>query len=106
MNDRFSIKSEDFEKVNWLPIHERVSQCSPCRIYKFCTKNCPSYFDEIYLPLQTNGVHMRSSYQKLTVPHRKTNSGQKAISYVGLSLWNNLNQKLKTSVFSLNTFKQ
>ena len=49
---------------------------------------------------------MRSSYQKLTVPHRKTNSGQKAISYVGLSLWNNLNQKLKTSLFCLNTFKQ
>ena len=91
--------------MNWLPIHGRVSQCSLCRIYKFCTKNCPNYFDEIYLPLETNGVHMRSSYQKLTVPHRKTNSGQKAISYVGPSLWNNLNHKLKTST-SLNTFKQ
>ena len=101
LNDRSSIKSEDFEKMNWLPIHERVSQCSLCRIYKFCTKNCPNYFDEIYLPLETNGVHMRSSYQN----YPKTNSGQKAISYVGPSLWNNLNQKLKTST-SLNTFKQ
>ena len=26
------------------------------------------YFDEIYVPLETNGVHMRSSYQKLNVP--------------------------------------
>ena len=103
-NDRSSIKSEDFEKINWLPIHERISQCSLCSIYKFFAKNCPNYFDEIYVPLETNGVHTRSSYQKLNVPHRKTNVGQKALSYVGPSLWNNLNKTLKTST-SLNTFK-
>ena len=28
----------------------------------FFTKNCPNCFDEIYLPLETNGVHTRSSY--------------------------------------------
>ena len=92
LNDRSSIKSEDFEKINWLPIHERISQCSLCSIYKFFAKNCPNYFDEIYVPLETNGVHTRSSYQKLNVPHRKTNVGQKALSYVGPSLWNNLNK--------------
>ena len=37
LNDRSSIKFEDFEKINWLPIHERISQCS---IYKFFPKNC------------------------------------------------------------------
>ena len=47
---------------------------------------------------------MRSSYQKLNVPHRKTNIGQKALLYGGPSLWNNLNKTLKTST-SLNTFK-
>ena len=57
-----------------------------------------------YFPLETNGVHTCSSYQKLNVPYRKTNFGQKALSYVGLSIWNNLNKKLKTST-SLNTFK-
>ena len=68
------------------------------------TKNFPNYFDEIYVPLETNGVHTRSSYQKLNVPHRKTNVGQKALSYVGPSIWNNLNKTLKTST-SLNAFK-
>ena len=24
LNDRSGIKSEDFEKINWLPIHERI----------------------------------------------------------------------------------
>ena len=89
LNDRSSIKYEDFAKINWLPIHERVSQCSLCSIYKFFTKNCPNYFDEIYVPLETNRVRMRSSYQKLNVSHRKTHFGQKALSYVGPSLWNN-----------------
>ena len=41
---------------------------------------------------------------KFNVPHRKTNVGQKALSYVGPSLWNNLNKTLKTST-SLNAFK-
>ena len=36
--------------------------------------------------------------------HRKTNVGQKALSYVGPSLSNNLNNTLKTST-SLNNFK-
>ena len=62
LNDRSSIKSKDFEKINWLPIHERVSQCSLCSIYNFFTKNCPNYFDEIYVSLETTGVHKRSSY--------------------------------------------
>ena len=69
LNDRSSIKSKYFEKINWLPIHERVSQCSLYSIYKSFTKNCPNYFDEIYVPLENNGVHTRS-YQKLNVPHR------------------------------------
>ena len=97
LNDRSSMKSKDFEKKNWLPIHERVSQCSLCSIYKFFTKNCPNYFDEIRVPLETNGVHTRSSCQKLNVPHRKTNVGQKALSSVGPSLWNNLDKTLKAS---------
>ena len=83
LNDRSSIKSEDFEKINWLRIYERISQCSLCSICKFFAKNCPNYFDEIYVPLETNGVHTCSSYQRLNVPHRKTKNGQNALSYVG-----------------------
>ena len=90
-----SIKTKDFEKINRLPIHERVSQCSLCSIYKSFTKNCPIYFDEIHVPLETSGVHTHSSYQKLNVTQQKTNAGQKALSYVGPSIWNKLNKTLK-----------
>ena len=44
----------------------------PYAVYTiFFTKNCPNYFDEIYVPLETNGVHTRSSYQKLNAPHQR-----------------------------------
>ena len=51
----------------------------------------PNCFDDIYVPLEINGVHTCSSYQKLNVPCRKTNVGQKTVSYAGPSHWNNLN---------------
>ena len=104
LRDRSSIKPEDFEKINWLPIHESVSQCSLCTVYKILTKNCPNYFDQRYIPLEPNRVRTRSSYQNLNIPHRKTNVGQKSLYYVGSLLWNNLKKTLKIST-SLNAFK-
>ena len=104
LNDRSRIKSKDFEKINWLPIPERISQCSLCSVFKFFSKNCPAYLDEIYFPAEANGIQTRFSYLKLKVPHRKTNVGQQALSYIGPSLWNNLNMTQKTST-SLNAFK-
>ena len=70
----------------------------------FLLTNLIYYFDEMYVPLETNESHTRSSYQKLNAPHRKTNVTQKAFFYVGPSLWINLNKTLKTST-SLNAFK-
>ena len=94
LNDRSSIKSEDFKKINWLPIHDRISQCSLCSMYKFFAKNCLILMR--YVPLETNEIHTSSSYQKLNAPHQKTNVGQKALSYVGPPLWDNLEKMLQT----------
>jgi len=46
LSERSSIKSKHFEIINWLPIPERISQCSLCSVYKFFAKSCPEYFDE------------------------------------------------------------
>ena len=104
LDDRHSITSKDFERINWLPVSDRISQCSLGSVYKFFAKSCPDYFDELYFPLETNSVRMHSSHQKLSLPRRKTNIGLKALSYVGPSLWNSLNETLKTSS-SINSFK-
>ena len=36
------------EKINWLPIHERVNQCIISFIYKFHAEKAPDYLDEIF----------------------------------------------------------
>ena len=80
LNDRSSIKSKDFEKINWLLIHETVSQCSLYSVHKFFYKNFPNYFDKIYVPIEINGVYTRSSYEKLSFPHWKRNTWQRYLS--------------------------
>ena len=60
--------------------------------------------DEVFPKVECNEILTRYSFQKLKLPHRKTNQGLRALSYVGPSLWNNLDKSIKTSA-SLNTFK-
>ena len=60
--------------------------------------------DEIFYHAKCNGIPASYSYQKLKLPHRKPNQGFRALSYVGLSLWNIQDKSLKTSS-SLNSFK-
>ena len=66
-------------------------------------KSCPDYFDKLYFLAEADSVRTHSSYQKLSLPRRKTHLGIKALSNVGPSLWNNLNENLKTSS-SINNF--
>ena len=84
LGDRKSITVKEFEKINWLPIHERVNQCILSCIYKFHTKTSPDYMDEIFYHAECNGIPTRYSYQRLKLPHRKTNQGLRALSYIGL----------------------
>ena len=43
LGDRKSITVKEFEKINWLPIHERVNQCILSCIYKFHAKKASDY---------------------------------------------------------------
>ena len=104
LGDRTSIKMNEFEKINWLPIQNRVNQCTLSCIYKFHAKTTPDYMDEIFSRAECIGIPTRFSHHKLKLPKRKTNQGQRALSYLGPSLWNNLDNSLKKSV-SLNAFK-
>ena len=103
LSNRSSTKSKDFKKKK-LAFHSWKSIPMFSMYTSFFIKDFPKYFDEIYVPLEINGIHTCSSYQKLNVPHQKTNVGQKTWSYVGPSFWNNLNKTLKTWI-NLNAFK-
>ena len=60
--------------------------------------------NEVFSHAECIRIPTRYSHQKLKLPKRKTNQGLKALSYLGPSLWNNLDNSLKKSV-SLNAFK-
>ena len=73
-------------------------------IYKLHANNAPDYMNEVFSHAESNRIPTGCSYEKLKLPHHKTNQGLRALSYIGPSSWNKLNKSLKTSV-SLNAFK-
>ena len=73
-------------------------------IYKFYDNNVPDYMNEIFSHVECNGIPTRCSYQRLKLSHFQTNQDLRALSYIGPSLWNNIDKSLKTS-FYLNAFK-
>ena len=97
LDDRFRLKSNEFERINLLPVQERISQYAVRSIYKFFSKYSPDYFEELFFPTEETAIWIRSSFQKLKIPQHKTNIGLKSLSYTGPSLWNNLNENLKRS---------
>ena len=79
LGDRISVKINEFEKINRLPIHDRVNQCTLSFMYKFHANNAPGYMNEVFSHAEPNGIPTRCSYQKLKLPHRKTNQGLRAL---------------------------
>ena len=51
-----------------------------------------------------SSLSLRNSHQKLKQPFRKTKTGQNALSYIGLALWNKVPKEIKRTT-SLNAFK-
>ena len=54
IGDRTSIKISEFEKINWLPIHDRVNQCTLSSIYKFHT-------NAIFSHVNCNRIHRKTA---------------------------------------------
>ena len=63
LGDRTSIITVEFEKFNWLPIQERVNQCTLSSIYKFHSNIAPEYMDEVFFKAEYNRIPTRCSYQ-------------------------------------------
>ena len=65
--------------------------------FKYFNEQCPSYLNEVFDLAAKSNFQLRSSFQKLKCPFRKTNNGQYTLSY-------QIPHTLKCSN-SLNTFK-
>ena len=60
--------------------------------FKFINNTCPYYLKEIFEFAPHCRIDTRNKFAKLKIPFRKTNMGQKAVSFVGPSLWNSLHE--------------
>ena len=51
-------------------------------IFKFYNNQCPDYFNEIFCPVDNNGVATRCYNKKLKLPFRKSKLGMQSFAYV------------------------
>ena len=89
------ISDEDFRLINLLRTNKRVDQCINTITFKFVNDTCPYYLKEIFEFSPHSRLGRRNKFAKLKIPFCKTNMGQKAISFVGPSLWNSLPELIK-----------
>ena len=95
------ISEKEIILINWLPTNKRVDQCINTITYNFINNTCSYYLNQITPHCR---ISTGSNFSKLKNTFRKTNMGQKTISYIGLSIWNSLPGSIRTAN-SLNTFK-
>ena len=99
-----NISKNEFETLNWLPVKDRFNQSINSIVFKYFTKQCRSYLNEVFELACPNNLRTRNSYLKLICPFLKTNMGQNALSFIGPSIWYKTSEVLK-KINSINTFK-
>ena len=74
------ISHEEFEHLNWLHVTYRLEQCVSSIVLKYFNEQCPSYLSEVFDVAIENNFKLKSSFQKLKCPFRKTSNCQYALS--------------------------
>ena len=94
----------EFRSVNWLPTKEELHQCINAITFRFVKNDCPFYLNHIFEFAPHCRIDTRNSFVKLEHAFRKTTTGQKTLSNLGLfAELSTRTHKKKTN--NLNTFK-
>ena len=99
-----TISHKEFKDLNWLPVINKFEQCVISIVFRFISGNCPYYLNEVFKLAPEGNISLRNKFLKLKRPIRNTNTGQKALSFIGPSFWNQIPEALKNTD-NLNTFK-
>ena len=59
------ISKNEFETINWLPVKDRFNQFISSAVFKYFTKQCPSYLNEIFESSSPNNLRTRNIYLQL-----------------------------------------
>ena len=98
-----TIFHKEFKDLNWLPVINGFKKCVISIVFKFINGNCPYYLNEVFEFAPEGNISLRNNFLKLKRPFRNINTGQKALSFIGHSFWNQIPETKKTD--NLNTFK-
>ena len=102
LSSRTRLTFQHLEKINWLPIKERVHQSILSHVYKSLNNDSPIYMSDMFKTASQSNINTRQAYSRLIQPLCKTKMGLNSISYLGPSLWNKLPENIKPSLI---TFK-
>ena len=81
------ISQNEFEKLNWLPISDRIDQC---------ILSTPNYLNKVFQwAAESNRTLKKLNYLKLKHPFCKTTAGQSSLSFLVPSKWNQLPESTK-----------
>ena len=97
------ISQNEFEKLNWLPISDRINQCILSTTFKFVNDMGPNYLNEVFQWAAESNRTLRNDYLKLKHPFRKTTAGQNSLSFLSPSEWSKLPESTK-KCNNINTF--
>ena len=96
------ISLTEFRSINWLPSKERAHQCINAKTFKLVNRTVLFCLNKIFEFASHCRINTRNSFPKH--PFRETNTGQKTVSNIGPSLWDDLPQPIKRTN-NLNAFK-
>ena len=95
LQSREHISNERFPRLYWLPINQRFQQYVTSTVFKFVQNKCPVYTNEVFRPAENVRMNTRNNFLKLPHHFRKTNTGQKSLSYIGPAIWNKIPEIIK-----------
>ena len=88
---------KEFLELNWRNVHDRYLQFIVSDIFKFHNNQCPDFFNDVFYPVDDNGVATRCCNKKFKWLFYKFKLGMQSLSYVGPSTWKKLPNNLKTA---------
>ena len=90
---RSHIDPSHFRKINWLPVSDRVEYCIANTVFKYWNRIVPGYILEMFKPSLCR--YSTRSQMALDIPLRKTNTGQKSLSFLGPKIWSKIGPSIK-----------
>ena len=87
------IKQTCFRKINWLSVSDRIEYCIVNTFFKYWKGIVPGYIHEMFKPSLCS--YSTGSQIVLDIPLRKTNTGQKSLSFLGPRIWSKIGPSIK-----------